>query len=250
MIHSTYDVYVDVGRHHYIPPIQMINNGNGHHHKIAFHLYAFGFAKYIPEGWEVEAHWRNLHGVYGAYQQIDGANAYTIDGNVVTVEIPYTVVRSASPVIFNIDLQTEGETKQLCTPPVMLDIAQWVPPPYDREEACDPYLCARAFEITDDATGIEVVVCGINNSFVQELALEYIPRPVEDNEPVSVPIEVGDFDLVDGHVYTASVPATSDFEYRAVLRYTTPEGVESTAESRWFYARCSKCGGIHSWKHQ
>jgi len=247
MIHSTYDVYVDVGRFHYIPPIQMVNNGNGHHHKIAFHLYAFGFAKYIPAEFEIEAHWRNLNGIFGEYQQIDGVNAYTINGNVVTVEIPHEVICSEAPVMFNIDVQTSDESKQICTPPVMLNIAQFIPPPYDRELACDPYVFAQVSEITESATNIKVVVCGINEAFARNLALEYVMRPVDDNTPVSMPIEIGSFDLVNGHVYTVEVPFTSDFEYHAVLTYTTPEGTEKTKESTLKFAVCSKCGGIHSW---
>lgn len=249
MIHSTYDVHIDVCRFHYIPPIQMVNNGNGHHHSIAFHLYNSGFAMYIREGFQIEAHWRNHDGIYGDYQQIDGVTAYTINGNVATVEIPHEVINSASPVMFSIDVQTEGETKQLCTPPVMLNIAQFIPPPFDREQACDPYVFARIAQETEDSTNVEVVLSGINAPFVRSLALEYVMRPTDDNEPVSVPVEIGDFDLVNGHVYTVSIPVTADYKYRAVLNYVTPDGSEKTKESNWLFADCSKCGGIHSWEH-
>lgn len=250
MIHSTYDVYVDIGHFQYTPPIRIFNNGNGHHHSIAFHLFGFGFSKHVPAGWEIEAHWRNMDGIYGSYTQIDGVDAYTINGNVVTVKLPPEVINSASPVMFSIDVQTEGETKQCCTPPIMLDIVQLIPPPFDREKACCPYVYTRISAQTDNSTMVKVTLSGINATFVRSFALEYVMRPTKENEPVSIPIEIGEYDLVNGHIYTVSVPEIADFECRAVLNYVTPNGADQTEESRWEYADCSKCGGMHSWEHK
>lgn len=252
MIHSTYDVYVDFGCcQRYIPPLRLCNNGSGHHHSIAFHLFGYCFSRQVPAGYEIEAHWKNLDGIRGSYTQIDGVDAYSINGNVVTVKLPPEVINSASPVMFSIDIQTEDETRQLCTPPVLLDIAQFVPPPFDREKACCPYVNAMAWDSiqTDSGTTVEVTLSGINAAFVRGLALEYIKRPKKENEPVSIPIEIGEYDLVNGHIYTVTIPETADFEFRAVLNYVTPDGAEKTEESRWAYADCSKCGGMHSWEH-
>ena len=133
--------------------------------------------------------------------------------------------------------------------PVLLDIAQFVPPPFDREKACCPYISARISNQTDSGTTVAVTLSGINATFVRGLSLEYIMRPIKENEPVSIPIEIGEYDLVNGHIYTVTIPESADFECRAVLNYVTPNGVEETEESWWEIADCSKCGGIHSWEH-
>lgn len=101
----------------------------------------------------------------------------------------------------------------------------------------------------DSGTTVEVTLSGINATFVHSFALEYIIRPKRENEPVAIPIEIGEYDLVNGHIYTVTIPESADFECRAVLNYVTPNGVEETKESRWEYADCSKCGGMHSWEH-
>ena len=221
MIHSTYDVYVDFGRHRYIPPLRLFNNGSGHHHSIAFHLFGFCFSRQVPAGYEIEAHWENLDGESGSFTQIDGVDAYSINGNVVTVKLPPEVINSASPVLFSIDIQTEDETRQLCTPPVMLDIAQFIPPPFDRDKACWPYVHAYAWDSiqTDSGTTVEVTLSGINATFVRSFAMEYIMRPKKENEPVTIPIEIGEYDLVNGHIYTVMSPPMEPKKLRKAVGY-------------------------------
>ena len=153
------------------------------------------------------------------------------------------------PVLVNIKVRNADATKVVCTPSLELRIRQIDRIDIDKSEVCDPCAYARITETTEAESTIELTVVGICETFVTGIALEYVLRPFDENESVSVPVEIGEHDLVNGHIYTLTIPVSTDYLYRAVLNYTKPDGTAQAFEGWWSYAPCSVCGGIHSWEH-
>ncbi len=156
---------------------------------------------------------------------------------------------NSTPVRVSVEIRNVDDTRSVHTFTLELRISQPVRIDIDRSEVCDPFAYARITGTTEAESTIELTVAGICETFVSGISLEYVLRPSDENESVLVPVEIGEYDLVNGHVYALTIPVVADYLYRAVLNYSSPDGIAQTFEGRWSFAPCSVCGGVHSWGH-
>ena len=187
-------------------------------------------AKPVPAGYQIELHWCCADGTNGSYSKIDDVDAYTIDGNIVTVELSPELLNIKHPLFVYLRIHNADNTVRIHTHGVPLWIEQCWALTIDRNEICDPYIGAILTDETESQSTANITVSGINETFVTGIFLEYVLRPSKDNEPVLVSIEIGEFDLVNGHIYTITIPVVVDFNYRAVLHYVDQDGNAQTLE--------------------
>lgn len=250
MITITTEGCIDVLCHH--SPAVCINavQGDAYTRAVECDLYAEHKPWIEADGSTVYVHYQLPDGTTGKYDLLpDGQVAGSVTGNKLHVLLSPDVTRYFGLVRIWVQLQ-KGDNK-ISLPDMHLFLQMnplwnYQSEPIDRSEICSPHAHARIVEVRDGNSAVDLTISGIYEGFVTGISLEYILRPIEYNNPVTIPVEIGEFDLVNGHIYTASIPVDADFFYRAVLHYMDKDGNASNFESRWEIAPCSACGGIHS----
>lgn len=259
MIYATHDVRVELGRVWYIPPLRLWNNGI--HHSIVFHCFGHGFPLTVDSTKSLCLHWKSITGNTGFYSTIDGETAYSVSGNKITFQLAPDLLENEYPVFVHVGvLDDDGECCGTLTQEVALYVKQVGIKPDPKMVA--PYIHARYKETTDTGSIIAVTVSNIDTALVTELAIQYALRPVYDwikeNTPVSVKVDVGDYDLkTPGHIYDVALTVGHDFVFTAVLKYVDYDGFSHTIydsssleyeglDGTWHLAPCSVCGGHHT----
>ena len=247
MVDKIHEVWHDFTFANFIPTLCIKNYGPSYRQGIAFHLSEGLVAKKVPEGYSVVICWDTADGEHGSYSKIEDSVAYSISGNVVTVELSPELLSIKQPLSVGIYIHNADDTCGIRTFRVPVHIEQCYIPHIERSECCDPYIDAYIAEEAEGGSVIEVTVAGIYEGLVSAIFLEYCIKPIEENKSVLIPIEAGKFDLVNGHSYEVQIPVEHDFVCRGVLHYEDKAGNAKVLEGRWELAHCSVCGGIHSW---
>lgn len=225
--------------------------GDAYTRAVECELYHNSEPWYDADGADVYVSYQRMYGQTGEYRLLpNGQVAGSVTGNKLYVTLSPDVTLDFGLVSIQIRMQKDGNQTTL---PKMHLAVQRNPGytadlrPIERSEICSPYAHARIVEVSDGNSVVDLTISSIYEGVVSDISLEYVIRPIEENESVVMPIEIGEFDLVNGHIYRAIIPVVADFCFRAVLRYTDLSGEGRVLEGEWGIAPCSVCGGIHSW---
>lgn len=254
MIYATHDVRVELGRVWYIPPLRLWNNGI--HHSIVFHCFAHGFPLTVEPTKNLCLHWKSINENTGFYSTIDGETAYSVSGNKITFQLSPELLENEYPVFVHVGvLDNDGKCCGTLTQEVALYVKQ-VGIKLDPKMVA-PYINGRYKEATDTGSTIAVTLSNIAPELITRFYLEYALRPLdawlEEHEPISIPIEIGDFaGGIPGKIYEIALPVSAGFAFRTVLEYVDYDGNNHTlcdCDDGWnITVPCADCGGIHSWE--
>lgn len=252
MIYATHDVRVELGRVWYIPPLRLWNNGI--HHSIVFHCFSHGFPLTVEPTENLCLHWKAINENTGFYSTIDGETAYSVSGNKITFQLSPELLENEYPVFVHVGvLDDDGKCCGSLTQEVALYVKQ-VGIKLDPKMVA-PYIYSRYKEETETGSIIITTLSNIAPELITSFYLEYALRPVskwlEDHEPISIPIEIGDYaGGIPGKQYEIALPVGTSYVFRTVLKYVDYDGISHTicdCDEGWnFMVPCSVCGGIHT----
>lgn len=246
MLHQTQEIRIDLVHFWYVPQFEFVNHGKDFHFSITMHLYINGFALNIKEGSVVNIHWCPFHQEARSYSEIDGAPAYSYTANSLTIELSRDVLECQGPLEISAEItDATGKAYSINIPGLRMHFAQPLDMDWDRTKACSPY-CKIYFQDKSNPSTMSFLVCGIYEKLVTGIYVEYAKWPQSKEEweefepiPTAIPVEIGDFDLVNGHEYSLTIQQTNDHSYRVAVEYVDLDGNSQTYRSDWVPVRCS-----------